>query len=62
MSNNRLYPFWHHLEEGLKTGLPQSETKNGDQSVILFRLSPKDYGEPIWNTLNAITINDEGCD
>ena len=29
MSNNRLYPFWNDLEEGLKTGLPQCETKNG---------------------------------
>ncbi len=31
------------------------------RSVILFRISPKDYDEPIWNTLNAITINDAGC-
>lgn len=29
MANNRLYPFWNNLEEGLKTGLPQSETKHG---------------------------------
>ena len=29
MSNNRLYPFWHDLEESLKTGEPQNETKNG---------------------------------
>ncbi len=31
------------------------------RSVILFRISPKDYSEPIWDTLNAITINDEDC-
>ncbi len=31
MSNNRLYPFWHHLEEGLKTGKPQSEVKDGSR-------------------------------
>ena len=29
MANNRLYPFWGNLEEGLQTGLPQNETKNG---------------------------------
>jgi len=34
MSNNRLYPFWHHLEEGLKTGLPQNETKAGGKSIF----------------------------
>lgn len=31
MSNNRLYPFWHHLEEGLKTGKPQNEVKDGSK-------------------------------
>jgi len=34
MSNNRLYPFWADLEEGLKTGKPQNETKNGGKSVF----------------------------
>ena len=29
MANNRLYGFWNNLEEGLKTGLPQNESKNG---------------------------------
>ena len=32
MSNNRLYPFWNNLEEGLKTGKLQNETKNGGKS------------------------------
>ncbi|MEX6690699.1 methyltransferase [Danxiaibacter flavus] len=27
MCNNRLFPFWNDLEEGLKTGLPQNEAK-----------------------------------
>lgn len=27
MANNRLYPFWNNLEEGLKTGKPQNEIK-----------------------------------
>lgn len=29
MANNRLYPFWNDLEESLKTGKPQNETKAG---------------------------------
>ncbi|NAS11965.1 methyltransferase [Poritiphilus flavus] len=34
MSNNRLYPFWNDLEEGLKTGKPQNETKSGGASIF----------------------------
>lgn len=34
MSNNRLYKFWNDLEEGLKTGLPQNETKHGDKPLF----------------------------
>ena len=34
MCNNRLYPFWNDLEEGLKTGLPQNETKNGGKPIF----------------------------
>jgi hypothetical protein len=30
MLNNRLYNFWGNLEEGLMTGLPQNEAKNGE--------------------------------
>ncbi|REJ81932.1 MAG: methyltransferase [Bacteroidetes bacterium] len=29
MLNNRLYGFWGNLEDGLKTGLPQNEIKDG---------------------------------
>ena len=34
MSNNRLYPFWSTLEEGLKTGMPQNETKTGEAPIF----------------------------
>lgn len=34
MANNRLYPFWSDLEAGLKTGLPQNETKNGGNPIF----------------------------
>lgn len=30
MLNNRLYGFWGNLEEGLRTGQPQNEAKNGE--------------------------------
>ena len=30
MMNSRLYGFWGNLEEGLRTGLPQNEAKNGE--------------------------------
>ncbi len=29
MANHRLYPFWAHLTEALRTGLPQNEVKTG---------------------------------
>ena len=34
MANNRLYPFWNDLEEGLKTGKPQNELKTGGGSIF----------------------------
>lgn len=34
MCNNRLYPFWGSLEEGLMTGLPQNEAKSGEGSLF----------------------------
>lgn len=34
MSNNRLYKFWDDLEEGLKSGKPQNESKHGDKPLF----------------------------
>jgi precorrin-6B methylase 2 len=34
MANHRLYPFWGNLEEGLKTGLPQNEAKDGGKPLF----------------------------
>jgi len=34
MANNRLYPFWGDLEEGLATGHPQNEAKNGGSDLF----------------------------
>lgn len=34
MVNHRLYPFWGHLTEALRTGLPQNESKSGGMSMF----------------------------
>jgi precorrin-6B methylase 2 len=34
MANNRLYPFWGHLTEALRTGRPQNEVKGGGPGVF----------------------------
>ena len=41
MANERLYPFWGSLTEGLRTGLPQNEIKTGGAG--LFEAV---YGDP----------------
>ncbi len=41
MANERLYPFWGALSEGLRTGLPQNEIKTGGAG--LFEAI---YGDP----------------
>lgn len=34
MANERLYPFWGSLTEGLRTGLPQNEMKSGGAGLF----------------------------
>jgi precorrin-6B methylase 2/predicted transcriptional regulator len=34
MCNHRLYPFWSHLTEGLRTGRPQNEIREGTQPLF----------------------------
>lgn len=34
MANSRLYGFWNHLTEGLRTGSPQNEAKEGGESLF----------------------------
>jgi hypothetical protein len=34
VANHRLYPFWAHLTEGLRTGLPQNEIKSGGPGLF----------------------------
>jgi len=41
MANERLYPFWGSLTEGLRTGLPQNEVKTGGAGLF-----ENLYGDP----------------
>lgn len=52
MMNDRLFGFWGHLTEALKTGQPQNETKGGGESVF-----SKVYADPkgLEGFLNAMT-------
>jgi hypothetical protein len=55
MANARLYGFWDSLTEGLRTGLPQKETKTGGD---LFKIL---YGDPatlalIARAMSAISV------
>ena len=34
MANHRLYPFWGHLTEALRTGMPQNEVKRGGPGLF----------------------------
>lgn len=41
MANNRLFRFWADLDEGLRTGLPQNEIKNGENLFEAIYGSPE---------------------
>src|SRR6185436_17923981 len=34
MANHRLYPFWGHLTEALRTGQPQNEVRTGSPNLF----------------------------
>ena len=44
MANQRLYPYWGHLTEALRTGQPQNELAAGASDDIFDAL----YGDPAW--------------
>ena len=55
MMNNRLYRFWSDLEEGLLTGLPQNEAKDGQNFFGLIYQDPKKLREFI-NAMSGIQM------
>lgn len=40
MANDRLYPFWGHLTEALKTGQPQNEARSGENTFATLYADP----------------------
>tara|TARA_R110002124_G_scaffold154372_2_gene321378 strand:- start:3985 stop:5022 length:1038 start_codon:yes stop_codon:yes gene_type:complete len=56
MSNNRLYPFWNDLEEALKTGLPQNETKNGGKPLFEEIYKNEDQLQEFVNAMAGIQM------
>ena len=51
MANNRLYPFWNFLEEGLKRGTPQNEIRTGEASLFEKIYSDKDKTREFVNAM-----------
>jgi precorrin-6B methylase 2 len=54
MANNRLYPFWSFLEEGLRTGTPQNETRTGRKTLFEEIYSDVDKTREFVNAMSGI--------
>jgi hypothetical protein len=54
MANNRLYPFWNFLEEGLRTGAPQNEIRTGKLSLFEEIYSSPDKTREFVNAMGGI--------
>lgn len=53
MANNRLYPFWNFLEEGLKRGTPQNEIRTGEKSLFEEIYSDMDKTREFVNAMSG---------
>lgn len=53
MANNRLYPFWNFLEEGLKRGTPQNEIRTGEASLFEKIYSNQDKTREFVNAMSG---------
>jgi hypothetical protein len=54
MANNRLYPFWNFLEEGLRSGKPQNEIRVGQKSLFEEIYSDVDKTREFVNAMGGI--------
>jgi hypothetical protein len=54
MANNRLYPFWNYLEEGLRTGTPQNEVRTGRRPMFEELYSDVDRTREFVNAMSGI--------
>ena len=56
MANNRLYPFWNYLEDGLRTGTPQNETRSGRKPLFEEIYSDADKTREFVNAMGGIQL------
>jgi ubiquinone/menaquinone biosynthesis C-methylase UbiE len=56
MANDRLYPFWGNLVEGLKTGHAQNETKDGGKGVFEELYSQPERLEQFMDAMAGISF------
>lgn len=56
MANSRLYPFWNFLEEGLRTGSPQNETRTGRKPLFEEIYSDIDRTREFVNAMVGIQL------
>ena len=56
MANNRLYPFWNYLEQGLRTGTPQNEIRMGRKSIFEELYADIDKTREFVNAMSGIQL------
>ncbi|MEN8227452.1 MAG: methyltransferase [Bacteroidota bacterium] len=56
MANNRLYPFWNFLEEGLKRGTPQNEIRTGEISLFEKIYADKNKTREFVNAMSGAQV------
>ena len=56
MANDRLYPFWGNLVDGLKTGLAQNESKDGGKGVFEELYSQPERLEQFMDAMAGISV------
>ncbi|RVT72804.1 methyltransferase [Flavobacterium sufflavum] len=56
MMNDRLYGFWGNLEDGLKTGLVQNESKNGNEPIFVNLYKDPELLKGFVNAMTGIQI------
>jgi len=54
MANNRLYPFWNFLEQGLRSGTPQNEIRTGGATLFEEIYSNIDKTREFVNAMGGI--------
>jgi len=56
MANDRLYPFWGDLTDGLRTGEPQNEVKHAGKAMFEELYSDPDRLEQFMNAMAGISM------